>query len=154
MGPSTLTTLDDALADVLALGFDTSPFIYFIQRNPTYLELTREIFRRLDVGAIQGFTSVITVTEVLTMPKQLRDRATETAYRTLLLRNRHFTTVAIDAAIAERGADLRARYRLRTPDALQIAAALDVGCDAFITNDRALRRVADLRVYALDDLRL
>jgi len=48
--------------------------------------------------------------------------------------------------------DLRARYSLRTPDALQLAAALSVGCEAFLTNDHDLERVTDLRVRVLDNL--
>lgn len=62
------------------------------------------------------------------------------------------TTVVINAAIAERAAALRVRYRLRTPDALQVAAALAHGCEAFLTNDRDLARVTDLRMIILDDL--
>jgi predicted nucleic acid-binding protein len=59
--------------------------------------------------------------------------------------------LAIDSAVAERAADMRALYNLRTPDALQVAAALTVGCDAFLTNDRAIARLADLRVLVLSD---
>jgi len=36
--------LDDALAGVDRLGLDTPPFIYLIERNPTYLNLVREVF--------------------------------------------------------------------------------------------------------------
>jgi predicted nucleic acid-binding protein len=55
---------------------------------------------------------------------------------------------------AERAADLRARYGLKTPDALQIGCALESGCDAFLCNDLALKRVTELRVLALDELEL
>jgi predicted nucleic acid-binding protein len=54
--------------------------------------------------------------------------------------------------IAEQSADLRARYNLRTPDALQIAATLSVGCQAFLTNDKKLSNVTELQVIVLDDL--
>ncbi|MEP7336274.1 MAG: PIN domain-containing protein [Acidobacteriota bacterium] len=75
-------------------------------------------------------------------------------YRELLLRGLNFTTLAVSAAIAERAAELRARYRLRTPDALQIATALEADCEAFLSNDTGLRRVTELRVLLLDDLEL
>ncbi len=58
----------------------------------------------------------------------------------------------IDIAIADRAAALRAAYALRTPDTLQLAAALEAGCEAFLTNDRRLGRVQDLHVLVLDDL--
>jgi predicted nucleic acid-binding protein len=37
----------------------------------------------------------------------------------------------------------------RTPDALQIAAALGAGCSALVTNDRDLPSVGGLRVVQL-----
>jgi predicted nucleic acid-binding protein len=154
MGSAPLTKLDDALASVTALGFDTSPFIYFVERHPTYLDLLRELFQQIDDGRMQGFASVVTLTEVLTMPKQHLNRTLETEYRNIPLSSRYFTLIPIDSAIAESAAELRARHRLGTPDALQIAAALSAGCQAFITNDRALRRVTELQIYTLDDLEL
>ncbi len=62
--------------------------------------------------------------------------------------------ILIDSTVAERAADLRARYNLRTPDALQTAAALDTGWQAFLTNDTQLKRVIELRVLILDELEL
>ncbi len=96
----------------------------------------------------------MTLTEVLTKPKELRDTIIEQEYRSLLLASRNFTLVAVDALVAEHAAGLRARHRLRTPDALQVAAAVSAGCEAFLTNDRSLRRVSELRVLVLDDLTL
>ncbi|MBK9715381.1 MAG: PIN domain-containing protein [Kouleothrix sp.] len=60
----------------------------------------------------------------------------------------------IDAVVADQAAELRASYGLRTPDALQIAAALAAGCTAFLTNDARLQRVTELRVLVLDELEL
>ena len=51
-------------------------------------------------------------------------------------------------------AGFRARYHLLLPDALQIAVALEAGCEAFLTNDLTLKRVTDLRVLVLDELKL
>lgn len=146
--------LADALSGVTVPAFDTAPFIYFIERHPVYLDLMREIVRRIDAGAIVGRSSVVTLTEVLTRPKQVGDLITEQAYRRRLLGSRNFMLVPIDTDTAADAANLRARYRLRTPDALQIAAALRAGGEAFLTNDTALGRVTELRVLLLDDLEL
>lgn len=45
MGQPALTKLDDALSGVSVLGFDTSPFIYFIEQHPTHLPVLRQVFR-------------------------------------------------------------------------------------------------------------
>lgn len=147
-----MTKIDKALAGVTKLGIDTSPFIYFVERHPVYIDRVREIFRRVDAGEVAGYTSVLTVTEVLTQPKQAGNHQVEADYRAMLYQSRHLDLVGIDAAIAERAADLRAAYRLRTPDALQIAAALAAGCEAFLTNDVALQQVQQLHVLVLDEL--
>jgi predicted nucleic acid-binding protein len=141
--------LDDALLGVTSLGFDTSPFIYFVEKHPDYLGLMREVISRVDVGALTGYSSVITLTEVLTLPKRLQKTKLVDDYQDLLLNSRNFMLIPISATIAERAADLRARYNLRTPDALQIAAALAVGCAAFLTNDSTLKRVNELRILFL-----
>jgi predicted nucleic acid-binding protein len=108
----------------------------------------------VDSGIVSGISSVITLTEVLTKPKQTGNQRLEREYRSLLLQSRHVSLVEVDTVIAERAADLRARWRIRTPDALHIATALDAGCQAFLTNDHALRRVTDLQILVLDDLEL
>lgn len=149
-----MTKLDDTLLGVTRLGFDTTPLIYFVERNQKYVDLVREIVRRVDVGQILGFSSTVALTEVLTKPKKVGDIKTENEYRDLLLHSRSFRLIQIDSAVAERAADLRARYNLRTPDALQIAAALETGCQAFLTNDIPLKRVTELRVLILDELEL
>lgn len=154
MGSSAVRKLDEALQGVSRLGFDTAPLIYLVERHPTYVSLVREVFRRVDRGEIAGFSSVVTLTEVLTVPKRVGDAAVGREYRDLLLHGSNFTLVPIGAAAADCAADLRARHKLRTPDALQVATALGAGCEAFLTNDAALSRVTELTVLVLDDLRL
>jgi predicted nucleic acid-binding protein len=149
-----MTGLDDALAGVARLGFDTPPVIYFVEAYPQYDALVTEVFQRVTDGRLFGFTSVITLAEVLIQPLRLGNPHLVQEYRDLLLHSNNFQTLAITPDIAESAADLRARYALRTPDALQVAAALHAGCEAFLTNDAGLKRVTDLRVLVLDDLEI
>jgi predicted nucleic acid-binding protein len=39
-------------------------------------------------------------------------------------------------------------------DAFQVAVAIASGCDAFLTNDIALKRVTELGVIVLDEMEL
>ncbi|MGI8510780.1 MAG: type II toxin-antitoxin system VapC family toxin, partial [Gemmatimonadaceae bacterium] len=61
--------------------------------------------------------------------------------------------VDIDRNQLRAAAQLRARYGVRTPDALQLAAALQERCSAFITNDRRLPTLPGLRTVQLDEYR-
>jgi predicted nucleic acid-binding protein len=155
MGSPAMTKLDDALRGISRLGLDTSPVIYFIEANPKYDAVVTEVFQRITGGAPEGFSSVISLAEVLVLPLRQGDQKLVKDFTDLLSHSRHFTLSSITPTIAVSAADLRARYTsLRTPDALQIAAALDSKCQAFLTNDVKLRQVKELPILILDDLEL
>lgn len=149
-----MTKLDDALANVSTLGFDTAPLIYFIEANPRYDALITEIFRRVDAGKLSGMTSVISLCEVLVYSFVKDDPSLRQSYRNLLLNSANFVTHAINDAMADHAAELRAKYRIKTPDALQIAMALSTNCEAFLTNDKDLKRVAEIQILVLNELEL
>lgn len=75
-------------------------------------------------------------------------------YEEILSNSNYFRIEPITTATARYAADLRARYNLRTPDALHIAAAITSGCDAFLTNDTDIKRVLEITVLTLDELEL
>jgi len=58
----------------------------------------------------------------------------------------------ITAAIAEQAAQLRAKYNLRTPDAIQVAACIELGAEYFLTNDNRLKLVKEINVVAVTEL--
>jgi predicted nucleic acid-binding protein len=49
---------------------------------------------------------------------------------------------------------MRVKYNLKLPDALQIATALETGCDAFLTDDKALKRLTELKILVLYELEI
>lgn len=55
----------------------------------------------------------------------------------------------VSAAIVERATDLRARYNLKTPDALHYATAVEAGAAVFLTGDQALLRCSEVPVEVL-----
>ncbi|MBC7869204.1 MAG: PIN domain-containing protein [Chitinophagaceae bacterium] len=146
--------INQALENVKILGVDSSPLIYFIERSPRYIDLMRVIVKRIDEGTIEALTSVITLTEVLVQPIKFNNVTIEQSYRQILSGSRNFTLKAITYDIAEQAARLRAKYNLKTPDALQVAASLDGGCDAFLTNDLGLKRVDEIQILVLDELEI
>jgi predicted nucleic acid-binding protein len=72
----------------------------------------------------------------------------------MLLNTNHILSVPVSTTIAENAAELRAKYRLRTPDALQIGTAIESSCHAFLTNDFGIQRVTEISVLVLDELDL
>ena len=52
--------------------------------------------------------------------------------------------------IARKASDLRAAFRIKAPDAIQIATAIVRGATAFLTNDRIFENVKEIDVLVLD----
>ena len=146
--------ISEALEGVRRLYTETALLIYYVEENPTYVAKMDAIIEAIEDRPIEAVSSVITLTEVLTRPLRLGNVRLEREYRDILLHSRGFRLLTITARIAESAAALRARYTLRTPDALHIAAAIDVRCDAFLTNDTDTKRVTEIAVLVLDELEL
>ncbi len=146
--------LEDALGNISLLTFDTAPIIYFVEANPKYDALVTAIFQRVEDAEITGITSVISLCEVLVHPIRNQNHVLKQRYLDILQNSPNFFTKFINASTAERAAELRAAYNLRTPDALQIATALENGCNAFLCNDKDLKRVTELQIFILDELEL
>lgn len=55
----------------------------------------------------------------------------------------------LTTAICDRATEIRAHHRIKTPDALHLAAALEMGCDTFLTNDHRLATFDRIAVEVL-----
>ena len=110
-----------------------------------------QVLRHVGQQAAIGVTSVLTLTELLAKPLQLGRRGLAARYEALLRVTPNLLLADVDAEIARQAAVLRATYRLRTPDAIQVAACLVHGATAFVTNDARLRRIDELTVLVLAD---
>jgi predicted nucleic acid-binding protein len=144
----------DAFDGIQDLYIDTAPFIYFVEQYPVYADKMRRVFQYVHNGSLFAVTSVITLTETLPEPIREKDAALETNYHELFLNTYNLRLISVSAGIASRAAHLRAQYNLKTPDALQIAAAVVSGCEAFLTNDLTIKRVQEISVLVLDELEL
>jgi predicted nucleic acid-binding protein len=92
------------------------------------------------------------VLEVLVVPFRAGDLALAARYEGLLTRSRGLRLVDADRKQMRAAAQLRAAYGgLKTPDALQLCAALAGGCTSFVTNDRKLPAVPGLRILQIND---
>lgn len=106
------------------VGLDTAPLIYLIEQNSNYLVQVRAFFTAMNQRQFRVVTSMITLVEVLVHPLRANNPELATQYRDILLGQEYLTIVPVLEAIAEQAAQLRASYNLRTPDALQLATAI------------------------------
>ena len=131
---------------------DTAPLIYFIEGHSTYQAILASLFGFNDKGGFSFITSTVTLLEVLVKPLREGQTAVAQQYRDILTNAQGIEIVDITSAIAEQAALLRARYNLRTPDAIQLATSIEVGADYFLTNDNRLKQVVEVTVVTVSEL--
>jgi predicted nucleic acid-binding protein len=134
------------------VALDTAPLIYYLEEHPRYLALTDEIFNAIRDRRARALTSVLTLAEVLVKPLRDGRRDLANQYRRLLAATRGFTLCPVGENTCERAAELRAKYGwLRTPDALQVATALERAAPLIITNDDQWKRLTEIQTVVLSD---
>ena len=87
--------------------------------------------------------------EILTGVFARGDELRARRYRDLFDSTEGIAVLDVDRAVGEGAARLRARYGLRTPDAIHLATAVAARASAFVTTDRRLARVRELDVRVL-----
>src|SRR5215469_3591132 len=131
------------------VGVDTSIFIYFIEEHPSFLPVLQSFFKEVDTGRKELVTSALTLLEVLVVPYRSGDHLLAERYEALLTQSRGVKVAEISRDHLRAAAQLRATTGVKTPDALQLVAALAGGCATFLTNDRALPTIPGLRILQL-----
>ena len=144
--------VEDALSDVDLLGVDTTPFIYYTENRPIYFDKMQAIFQQVNQGRFEVLCSVITPSETLNKPIKANDHILINVYNSLFENTSGVTLISVNKNIARRAAELRAKYNLKTPDALHVATALETHCQAFLTNDMGLKRITEIQILVLDEL--
>jgi predicted nucleic acid-binding protein len=110
-------------------------FSYHLGRHPQYSPLTQAILAAIESGQVEGLITTLALSELLTRPAQANDRRAMLDYELYITRFPNLRLVPLDVRLARETARVRAKTRLRTPDAIQIAAAQLYGADAIVTND-------------------
>ena len=133
------------------VALDTAPFIYLLEEHPRYLPVVEPLFRTIDAGGLEAATSALTLLEVLVVPYREGDLALAARYETILTRSRGLRLVDLSLPQLRASAQLRAATGMKTPDALQVTAALSSDCTALVTNDdRWPTSVGALRILQVE----
>lgn len=93
-------------------------------------------------------TSRLTRLECRSKPLRAGDVATLSQFD-MFFAGVEIVLVELSATVVERATHLRAKYNLKTPDALHFATAVEASASAFLTGDRALSRCTEVPVEVL-----
>jgi len=123
-----------------------------VEEQCRYSALSNKFFDAVREKVVFGLTSILTLMEVLVLPLRAGRESLANDYRRLLTHTRGLTLFPVDQAICERAAKVRADHSwLRTPDALQVATALEHGAHVIVTNDNRWKRLKEIPVVVLED---
>lgn len=132
-----------------SVAVDSVAFIYFIEEHPRYLPLVTPLFEDADAGRCVMVASSVALLEVLVLPLRAGNTALAERYQALLTRSRGVRLVDVSRNVLTTAAQIRARWAVRTPDAIHLATALSEGCSSFVTNDRNLPLIPGLSIVQL-----
>lgn len=148
-----LKSLASALARHRLIALDTSVWIYHFEASAGPGRVASALIEAVASGRVEAVASELVLLELLVAPlrKGMQDSADE--IELLLERHPHFTLRPVSRDVLLSAAELRARYNLKTPDSIMLASAMRSGATLAVTNDAAWRRVREVDVVLLADLK-
>ena len=120
--------------------WDTNLFIYLLEDFGPQSDQVAALRERMLERADELVTSTLTLGEVLVKPAEQGNEALRQRYEDVLSQTARL--IAFDRETARRYAGIRRNRSIRSPDAIQLACAAQIGVDLFITNDDRLSRLA------------
>ncbi|MGO9934431.1 MAG: type II toxin-antitoxin system VapC family toxin [Steroidobacteraceae bacterium] len=131
---------------------DTALWIYHFERHSRFGYAAGKIIEGLEAGRFRGVASELTLLELTVRPLQLARQDIADEYELLLDHFPNLELAPVTRDILLLAAGLRARHRLRTPDAIQVATAIQRGATLAVTNDDAWRTLPVIETIILSDL--
>ena len=127
---------------------DTNIVVYLIEQTPILgrraMALMAELRERGDRFAVSHLVRM----ECKVAPLARSNSETLRAYEDFFA-SAEMAVLEVTGAAFDRAAQIRASHSLRTADALHLAAAIEGGCELFLTNDARLRAFPDISVISL-----
>jgi predicted nucleic acid-binding protein len=131
---------------------DTSLWIYHFERHAQFGSAAGKVIEGLEAGKFRGVASELTLLELTLRPLQLARQDVADEYELLLDHFPNLELAPVTREILLLAAGLRARHRLRTPAAIQVATAIQWGATLAIANDDAWRTLPVIETIILSDL--
>jgi predicted nucleic acid-binding protein len=143
------------IVDKSIITLDTNCFIYYFEDNAKYAAKLEPIFNKIQEGSIQGIMSVLSFLEILVKPKMENNVFLENRYKLILSNYPNLGIIDLSLSVADLAAKFRAKYNLKTPDAIILATSIYINSQYLITNDLDFKSISDkenVSVILLDEL--
>ena len=140
-----------SLSSTNKISLDSNIILYYLHQDKNFGNQSLRL-----LAAIKNKTKIISTliyAESFVYVFEQADESLEKKQLKALEKIPKLKIVAPTKKICLLAAQLRAAYRLKTPDAIHLATAIDSDCDVFITNDGNLKKVQEITVLTLRDIK-
>jgi predicted nucleic acid-binding protein len=134
------------------LYLDTMVWIYALENHTEFGQSAQEFLRSIRRGRHTTITSHFLLAETLVLPVRKNDTFSIAMYRQAMLHTDSVQLASFNTEAAMVFAQLRATYRTKSPDAIQLAIAATARVDAFITTDTRLQKLIIPGIALIGDL--
>lgn len=148
-----MAALAAELAGHRLIALDTSIWIYHFEGSAAYRRAADSVLEAVSQGRVAGVASELVLLELLVAPlrKGMQDTADE--IELTLVHFPHLQLAPVTRGVLTRAAEIRARHGLRAPDAIMIATAIESGATLAVTNDRDWKKVDEVEIMLLQELK-
>ena len=131
---------------------DTNPLIYILDSLSPFHVKTSSFLEKCILNDSEFYTSTITDAEFIVKPL-MEQQFNKIAMYHDFLNNFGFLKCFINEPIASRSAQIRVKYNgIKLADSLQLAAAIESDCNLFLTNDKQLKQISEIKILLVEDL--
>jgi predicted nucleic acid-binding protein len=148
-----VAALASALAEHRLVALDTSIWIYHFEGSSAYGRAADSVLDAVAQGQVSAVASELVLLELLVAPLRTGSLDTADEIELALLHFPNLRLAPVTRSVLVHAADIRARHGLRTPDAIMLATAVESGATLAITNDDAWRKVKEVEILLLRDLK-
>jgi predicted nucleic acid-binding protein len=127
---------------------DSVLWIYLVEDPSELGKRARRLFARLAAEPADLAITDLVRLECLVGPLRHGRADDLTAFR-LIFGREEIQKLPLTELVFDRAAEIRATHRLEIADAIHLAAAVEGGCDRFLTNDARLGRFPGISVELL-----
>ncbi len=129
---------------------DTNIFVYLFEGFDPYISQIKPLIKKIEKGEYHSITSELTLAEALIKPIQEKNVVCQEVYQKGIQSSTTLSVYVINREILLRAATLRAQFKLKLPDAIHMATAELTDCDTFLTNDRQIKSMNEIKTVYLD----
>ncbi len=129
---------------------DTNIFLAILNQEENW-ELAERLLLDVHNGKYTGYTSVICVSEILSGFYAEGKSEKSEIFLTDIKAINNLTITDVDLIIAKDAAKMRAKYKIKLPDAMIAASCMIQKCK-LITQDQNLKKVREIEVKSIREL--